>query len=79
MPRSFYRNSSCKKILGVLKRHGFDITQGGEHAKAFCREHKVEIVFPRNRKISPGVARKIAETLNKKCGISENELMKRMF
>jgi hypothetical protein len=55
------------------------IKQGGDHTKAFCNEHQVMIVLPRSRKISSGVSRSIANSLMKKCGISEDELMARMF
>jgi hypothetical protein len=79
MPRSFYRNSSYAKILAVLEWHGFVIKQGGDHIKAFCNEHQVMIILPRSRKISSGVSRSIANSLMKKCGVSEDELMARMF
>lgn len=74
----FFFNSSYKKVKSVLESHGYVINQGGNHAKAYCNEHQVTIVFPRNRKISPGVMSSIVKSLVNKCEMSEDDLRSRL-
>lgn len=74
----FFRNSSYKKIKSVLEAHGFLISQGGNHAKAFCNEHQTTIIFPRHGKISPGVTDNIVKSLMRNCKIEEDYLKKKL-
>jgi predicted RNA binding protein YcfA (HicA-like mRNA interferase family) len=74
----FFQNSSYKKVKSVLDAHGFVVGQGGNHAKGYCNEHQVTIIFPRGNKISPGVMNSIVKTLISKCGMNENELKKKL-
>ncbi len=72
----FFNNSSYNKVKKLLESHGYTISQGGNHAKAYCNEHQVTIVFPRSRKISPGVTRSISIALTQKCSMEDQLVTK---
>ena len=74
----FFFNSSYNKVRSVLIAHGYIISQGGSHAKGYCNEHQVTIVFPRSRKISPGVMNSIVKSLVNKCCMDEINLRKNL-
>lgn len=68
----FYRQSSYKKIIKYLKKHGFKIKQGGSHAKA--TNDGVLLVIPRHNKISSGVVSQISKALVEECGHNKEDV-----
>ena len=64
--------TSYAKVIKFVKKHGFELRQGGRHSIA--RLNDITIVIPRHTKISTGVTKQIVKLLVDVAGFDKDEV-----